>query len=103
MSKKSFDADEIRAFEPAEKIGLIASRNPEGLPHLTFISSIMASKPNQLTLREFCKGKGKEYIQQSPDVGFLIMTLDRRVWRGKARWTHLKKDGPEYEMYNNME
>jgi hypothetical protein len=30
------------------------------------------------------------------------MTRDRKLWRGKARWTHLRKDGAEYEIYNKM-
>jgi hypothetical protein len=30
------------------------------------------------------------------------MTLDKKMWRGKAKWTHLKKEGPEYEIYNNI-
>jgi hypothetical protein len=24
------------------------------------------------------------------------------MWRGKAKWTHLKKEGPEYERYNEI-
>lgn len=101
-TKTSFSAEEIKAFKPAEKIGLIASVTPQGLPHISLITSLMAINPTQLTLGEFCKGLSKQYIQQNPSVAFLIMTLDRKMWRGKARWTHLKKDGPEYEMYNEM-
>ncbi|MBI4830072.1 MAG: hypothetical protein HY801_00650 [Candidatus Lindowbacteria bacterium] len=101
-TKTSFSADEIKAFEPAEKIGLVASVNPQGLPHVSLITSIMAASPMQLTLGEFCKGVSKQYIQQNPNVGFLIMPLNRKLWRGKAKWTHLRKDGPEYEAYNTM-
>jgi len=92
----------MKAFEPAEKVGLVASISPQGLPHISLITSIMAANPTQLTLGEFCKGMSKEYIQQNPNVAFLIMTLDRRIWRGRAKWTHFKKDGPEYETYNAM-
>lgn len=92
----------MKAFEPAEKVGLIASISPEGLPHISLITSVMGANPTQLTLGEFCKGLSKQYIQQNPNVAFLIMTLDRRFWRGKAKWTHLRKDGPEYETYNAM-
>jgi hypothetical protein len=35
-------------------------------------------------------------------VGFLIMTLDRKLWRGRAVWTHSRQDGPEFEAYNDM-
>ena len=100
-SKRSFNDWEIEAFKPAEKIGLVASKNPQGLPHITLITSIQASGPSRVTLGEFCKGKSKEFIRKNPDIAFIIMTMDKKMWRGKARWTHLKNDGPEYEEYNN--
>ena len=100
--RDSFTQAEIEAFAPSEKIGLVASLDPQGLPHVSLITSMMASSPEQLTLGEFCQGRSKEYIQKNRDIGFLIMTLDKKMWRGKARWTHLKKEGPEYETYNNM-
>jgi hypothetical protein len=101
-SRNTFTRQEMKAFEPAEKIGLVASINPEGLPHISLITSMMASKPDQLTLGQFCKGLSKQYIRQNPHIAFLIMTLDKKMWRGKARWTHLKKEGPEYERYNDI-
>ena len=100
--RDSFIQAEIRAFAPSEKIGLVASLDPQGLPHVSLITSMMASNPEQLTLGEFCQGRSKQYIQKNRDIGFLIMTLDKKMWRGKARWTHLKKEGHEYETYNNM-
>ena len=92
----------MKAFEPAEKIGLVACVNPDGHIHLTLITSIMACRPDQLTLGQFCMGLSKWYMQLNPQVGFLIMTMDKRLWRGKARWTHKKTDGPEYEIYNDI-
>ncbi len=62
----------------------------------------MAAKPDQLTLGQFCKGLSKQYIQENPHVAFLIMTIDKKMWRGRAKWTHLKKEGPEYERYNEI-
>ncbi|MEW6079985.1 MAG: hypothetical protein AB1724_19410 [Thermodesulfobacteriota bacterium] len=98
----TFTPQDIDAFKPAEKIGLVATVSPEGLPHITLITSIMACSPTQLTLGEFSKGKSKEYLQQNPRLAFLILTMDRKIWRGRAVWTHLKKEGPEYEAYNNI-
>lgn len=100
--KTSFTEQEMKSFEPAEKIGLVACVNPEGLPHISLITSIMAPKPDQLTLGQFCKGLSKEYIQKNPNIAFLIMTMDKKMWRGRARWTHLKNEGPEYERYNEI-
>jgi hypothetical protein len=100
MKKTSFTEQEMKAFEPAEKIGLVACINPEGLPHISLITSIMAPKADQLTLGQFCQGLSKQYIRHNPKVAFLIMTMDKKMWRGRAQWTHLKKEGPEYERYN---
>ena len=53
-----------------------------------------------MVLGEFSKGLSKEFMQMNNSIGFLIMSLDRKLWRGKARWTHLSKEGPEYQMMN---
>lgn len=100
--RNNFTEAEMKAFAPAEKLGIISTVTPEGLPHLTLLTSVMTAKPNQLIVGEFCKGKSKEYMQQSAKIGFAILTLDKKLWRGKAQWTHLKKEGPEYEIYNNQ-
>ena len=100
--KNSFSTEDIAAFEPAEKIGIVACTNPDGLPHITLITSLRANGPDQITLGEFCKGLSKQYIQQNPQIAFLVLTLDKKLWRGKARWTHLRKEGPEYERYNQI-
>jgi hypothetical protein len=92
----------MRAFEPAEKIGLVACVNPDGQPHVSLITSMMAARPDQLTLGQFCVGLSKQYIQERPDISFLIMTMDKRFWRGRARWTHLRREGPEYQRYNEI-
>jgi len=100
--RTNFDQKTMDAFAPAEKIGLVASVNPEGLPHITLITSIAASGPKQLTLGEFCKGRSKTHIQKHTEIAFLVLTMDRKMWRGHARWTHLRQEGPEYERYNEL-
>ncbi len=98
----AFDDQAIQATAPAEKIGLVATVSPEGRPHLTLLTSLRADHAHRLTIGEFCKGSSKTHMQQNPRVGFLIMTRDRSLWRGKACWTHLRQEGPEYEQYNNL-
>jgi len=100
--KNLFSEADMKAFEPAEKVGIIATVTPEGLPHMSLLTSVMAAKPNQMTVGEFCQGKSKEYMRLTSKIGFAILTLDKKLWRGKALWTHLKKEGPEYEIYNNQ-
>lgn len=99
---KSLDPKAMEAFSPAEKIGVVATVTPEGLPHLTLITSIRAAGPKQITLGEFCRGQSKAHLQKNPKAAFLVMTLDRKMWRGHARWTHLRTEGPEYQSYNDL-
>jgi hypothetical protein len=102
METNSFSEADMKAFEPAEKVGIIATITEDALPHLSLITSVMAANPGQITIGEFCKGKSKEYIQDTQKTGFAVLTMDKKLWRGKARWTHLKKEGTEYEIYNRQ-
>ena len=97
----TFSDEDIRALEPMMKIGLLATVNDEGLPHLTLISSLRANMPTQLTWGQFTEGLSKGFIRKNPKVGFLIMTLDKQLWRGKATFTHTARQGPEFDFYNN--
>ncbi len=102
MKRYHLTEKELESFKPAEKIGLVASINPEGQIHMTLITSIMGCNPSQMTLGQFCMGRGKWHIQENSNLSFLIMTLDRNLWRGKAKWTHKQFEGPEFEQYNEM-
>lgn len=102
QSKNVLSDAAVAAFQPAEKIGLVASVNSEGLPHISLITSIRAISESKLTLGAFCEGRSKAHIQENPKIGFLVMTMDRKLFRGKAAWTHLSKEGPELSEYNDM-
>ena len=96
----AFEISDIEEFEAEAKIGLIATINPEGAPHITLISSIRAKGRKQLMFGQFTEGLSKTYVKTNPNIGFLILNKDKEVWRGKARWTHETKHGEDYEMYN---
>ncbi|RCK74311.1 MAG: hypothetical protein ANABAC_2513 [Anaerolineae bacterium] len=98
----SFSEEDLKFLEPFLKIGLLATINPDGLPHLTFISSLRPNTATQLTFGQFSEGKSKEYIRENPKVGFLMMTLQKDLWRGKATFTHTARQGAEYDYYNNV-
>lgn len=100
--KTKFSEADRKAFAPSEKVGLIATVTPEGLPHMSLLTSIMAPAPAKLTVGEFCKGESKAYMREARKTGFAVLTLDKKIWRGKALWTHLRKEGPEYEVYNSQ-
>jgi hypothetical protein len=95
-----FESGDMGAFEAEAKVGLLATVNPEGLPHISLIASMQAKDPTQLIWGQFSEGRSKVHVRQNPHVGFLIMTLDRNLWRGKALWTHGETEGEDYEMYN---
>lgn len=102
QSLTTFSPEDIRETQPAMKIGLLATVTPDGFPHVTLISSLMACDSQKLCFGQFTEGMSKKHILNNPKVGFLIMSMDKELWRGKASYTHLSKDGPEYEYYNNV-
>jgi len=101
-SLTTFSEDDIRRTQPALKIGLLASVTPEGLPHVTMLSTLMACAPAQLSFGQFTEGLSKKHLQANPRAGFMIMGLDRALWRGTATWTSTARHGAEYEYYNNV-
>jgi hypothetical protein len=103
MKKKlaRFAENDLKQFEPEAKVGLIATINHEGLPHITLITAVQAKTPDKLIWGQFSEGQSKQNVKTNPKTGFLIMTLDRSLWRGKALWTHQATHGEDYEMFNN--
>ena len=91
---------EIKSFEPSEKIGIVATVDDQGRPHITLLTSIQAAGSKKMIIGEFFKGKSKKYMQQRPDIAFAIITSDKKIRFGRAKWTHLLKEGSEYETYN---
>lgn len=99
--RTEFSPADIKALEPMMKVGLLATVNKEGLPHVTLVSSLRANTPTQVIWGQFTEGLSKKHILQNPKAGFLVMTLDKQLWRGKATFNHTAQGGPEFEMYNN--
>jgi hypothetical protein len=98
----TFSNIDIQATSVPMKVGILGTVNSAGLPHLTMISTLQANSPIEVIWGQFTEGLSKQHVRANPKTGFLIMTLDKQVWRGKARWTRVEKGGPEYEMYNNI-
>jgi hypothetical protein len=95
-----FEENDLKEFEPEAKVGIIATVDPEGLPHITLITSLQAKSVDRLIWGQFCEGLSKQHVKTNPKTGFLIMTMDRSLWRGKARWTHETQHGEDYDMLN---
>jgi hypothetical protein len=99
---KTFSNDDMKNFEPALKIGLLATITPEGLPHITLLSSMMASSPTQLVWGQFTEGMSFSFIHNNPKASFLIMSLQKDLWRGRIVFTHTEKSGKDYDAFNNI-
>lgn len=100
---KTFDCftpANMAEFEKDAKLGILATLNPEGLPHLTLITSLQAKSPRELIWGQFCEGMSKTHVTENPRTGFLIMNMAREFWRGKALWTGGMKEGVDFEMIN---
>jgi hypothetical protein len=98
----TFSDGDIEGLSPEMKIGILATVNDEGLPHLTLLASLRAAAPTVLTFGQFTEGLSKEHVRRNPRTGFLVMSLQKDVWRGTATFTHSAKGGPEHEAYNNQ-
>ncbi len=97
-----FTPEDIRTLDVELKVGLLGTVTPEGLPHLTMLSTLRPHAPGGLVFGQFTEGLSKSFICQNPKAGFLILSLDKNMWRGKASFTHSAKEGPEYDNYNNL-
>jgi Pyridoxamine 5'-phosphate oxidase len=95
-------ATEVEAFAAEAKVGLLATVNADGLPHVTLISTLRAKDPTTLTWGQFTEGESKTNVRRNPKVGWLVMTLDRKLWRGRALWTGARQDGEDFELYNQQ-
>ncbi|MCU0846706.1 MAG: hypothetical protein MUD12_02325 [Spirochaetes bacterium] len=100
--EKTMNEEIIAAMSPDEKIGLVSTISPEGLPHITLITTIKPLGNSRMALGEFSYGLSKRYMKERNSIGFLIMTLDKKMIRGKAKWAESRNEGPEYDMLNKI-
>ena len=96
-----FSEQDIKDLSATMKVGVLGTVTPEGLPHLTLITTLMACSPTEMVWGQFMEGMSKQHIKHNPKTGFMVMGLDKNLWRGCADFTHSAKDGPDYAFYNN--
>jgi len=99
---KQFSEQDITDLLPAMKIGILGTVTPDGLPHVTLITTLMAANPGEVVWGQFMEGVSKKYIKDNPKTGFLIMGLDNSFWTGQAVYTRSDKHGKDYDYYNNQ-
>ena len=98
--KKSFDKESIAMMGVDSKIGVLATADDEGYPHLTFISSIQANGERALTWGQFSAGLSKRFIEVRPEAGFLVLDASKRFLSGLATFTRTENTGEVFELYN---
>ena len=104
MKTLSFDRIDQQAIEMMDcdsKVGVLATQDESGYPHLSFISSIQALNESSLTFGQFSAGLSKQFIVDRPRVGFLVLSADKRYLSGRATYTHSANTGTEYDLYNH--
>ena len=98
--KTRFNAFDIEKTAPLEKIGIIATQNLQGQPHITFINSLMALDETTMALGQFIRGNSKYHMQKNPNLSFFILSAHtKKTWTGKILWTKKMSQGPELEIY----
>lgn len=97
---KTVKQEDIKEFAKTMKVGLVATIDDKGDPHITILSTLMAKTEKEMMLGEFVTGVSKSYMQKNPHCGFLIMNLEKQFWTGRMDWTRLIKEGEDYIMYN---
>ena len=89
------------AFDTEMKLAFVATTNPEGRPHVALITSLQAKDPATMMFGEFIRGRSKDHLRDRPEAAWAVITLDKGLWRGRARWTHAVTAGEDYEMFNS--
>lgn len=100
--KTKMNDNDLKAFEGSVKIGLVATIDDQGGPHLTVLSTLQGNDETTMMFGKFVEGSSKDHLIKRPKAGFLIMNPQKEFWYGTMDFDHILKEGPDYEMYNNQ-
>jgi hypothetical protein len=99
--QKEFEEQCEAQFASDTKIGLLASVSPEGYPHVALITTITYKTKKSFMWGQFSSGLFKDYLQNNPKTGFLVVSLDQRWWTGKSLHTGSVIKGDDFVFFNN--
>lgn len=102
MMRNYLTEEEIKAFAITMKIGLVATVDDQGEPHITVLSTLSGKDPKTMMFGKFVKGTSTDHLLARPKAGFFIMNTDKEFWYGKMDYSHLLKEGEDYIMFNNQ-
>lgn len=95
-------SEDMKKFETSYKVGLVATLDENGDPHISLLSTLMAKSEREMMLGKFIAGESKENLLRDPKAGFLIMSLEKEFWTGKMTFTHILTNGEDYDLYNQQ-
>ncbi|MBP8640795.1 MAG: hypothetical protein KBI01_07860 [Oscillospiraceae bacterium] len=98
----SIRAEDMKKFDTSYKIGLVATVEDGGDPHISLLSTLMAKSESKMMLGKFIVGRSKENLVRCTKTGFLIMSLEKEFWTGKMSYTHMLTNGEDYDLYNRQ-
>ena len=99
-TQAALSAEAEAAFGKDNKVGLLATVSEGSLPHITLITTLESRDPGHLVWGQFSEGRSKQNVRRHPQVAFLVMTLQRELWRGRARWTGAVSQGDDFDHFN---
>ncbi len=97
----SFDEKTMKETSVDNKIGLLSLMEPGGYPHVTFLSSLQANSPQEITWGQFCAGTSKQLVREKTKTGFLVLGLTKDIYRGTADYSDAVTTGDVMDLYNN--
>lgn len=89
-----------KLFASDSKIALVAVLDGDGYPHITMLSTLMAKDEKTIMFGQFSEGLSKRFIAERRRTGFLLMSVDKEMWRGRAVFTDSATTGPEFDIFN---
>jgi hypothetical protein len=99
---KTMNEATLKAFAVTMKIGLVATTDEQGDPHLTVLSTLQGKDDHTFFFVKLVLVLRMVFIQTRPQAGFLVMNSEKEFWYGRMEYTHQKKEGDDYVMYNNQ-
>ena len=101
QTKPSISEEARALMQPDNKIGVLATCDADGMPHLALITSLQALGSNQMSFGKFAAGISKGYVVERPDVAFLVLNASMQWVAGNMRFSHTLNTGPLFEEYNS--
>ncbi|NLL62856.1 MAG: hypothetical protein GX241_01225 [Ruminococcaceae bacterium] len=89
-----------QAFDTNYKIGLLATTDHKGDPHITLLSTLKSKGEDKMMFANFIVGQSNEFMQKDTRCGFLILSADQDFWTGRMDYTNFLDSGEDYEAYN---